>query len=68
MKEAGWDNLTEGRELEYEVKGMLEIPTLLELVMDYVLWGKDGKPLAVVEAKHKQMLEKEDTAELYANC
>ena len=38
--------------------------------VDYVLWGKDGKPLAVVEAK-KTMAEARKgrhQAELYADC
>ena len=52
LKEAGWDNLTEGRELEFEVQGMpLSTNPSGKGYVDYVLWGKDGKPLAVVEAK-----------------
>ena len=71
LKEAGWDQLTEGRELEYEVKGMPKStnPSGIGYV-DYVLWGKDGKPLAVVEAK-KTMAEARKgrhQAELYADC
>lgn len=52
LKEASWENLTQGRELEYEVYGMPKStnPSGIGYV-DYVLWGKDGKPLAVVEAK-----------------
>lgn len=71
LKEAGWDNLREGREIEYEVKGM---PTSTNPsgigYVDYVLWGKDGKPLAVVEAK-KTMVDArkgKHQAELYADC
>lgn len=71
LKDAGWDNLTEGRELEYEVKGMPKStnPSGIGYV-DYVLWAKDGKPLAVVEAK-KTMVEARKgrhQAELYADC
>jgi type I restriction enzyme R subunit len=38
--------------------------------VDYVLWGKDGKPLAVVEAKRTTRHAKEGKrqAELYADC
>ena len=52
LKEAGWNKLSEGREIEYEVKGMpvSTNPSGIGYV-DYVLWGDDGKPLAVVEAK-----------------
>ena len=71
LKEAGWDNLTEGRELEYEVKGMPKTtnPSGIGYV-DYVLWGKDGKPLAVVEAKKTETDARKGRhqAELYANC
>ncbi len=71
LKEAGWDNLREGRELEYEVTGMPHSlnPTGKGYV-DYVLWGDDGLPLAVVEAK-KTMVDAykgRHQAELYANC
>ena len=52
LKEAGWSKLTEGKELEYEVKGMpiSTNPSGIGYV-DYVLWGDDGNPLAVIEAK-----------------
>ena len=38
--------------------------------VDYVLWGKDGRPLAVVEAKKTTRSAKEGKrqAELYADC
>jgi type I restriction enzyme R subunit len=69
--EAGWENLTAGRDLEYEVSGMpiSTNPSGIGYV-DYVLWGKDGKPLAVVEAK-KTMADARKgrhQAELYADC
>ena len=71
LKEAGWDKLTEGRELEYEIKGMPESTNRTGIgYADYVLWGKDGKPLAVIEAK-KTMADAHKgrhQAELYADC
>lgn len=71
LKDAGWETLTEGRELEYEVKGMPKVtnPSGIGYV-DYVLWGKDGKPLAAIEAK-KTMADARigrRQAELYADC
>lgn len=71
LKEAGWNKLTEGRELEYEVKGMpvSTNPSGIGYV-DYVLWGDDGNPLAVVEAKKTMANAKKgkQQAVLYANC
>lgn len=71
LKEAGWDNLREGRELEYEVTGMPKStnPTGIGYV-DYVLWGNDGKPLAVIEAKRTMVdaHKGKHQAELYADC
>ena len=71
LKEAGWDNLQEGRELEYEVRGMPAStnPSGVGYV-DYVLWGKDGKPLAVIEAKKtlKDPRAGKHQATLYADC
>ena len=71
LKDAGWENLKEGRDLEYEVTGMPKStnPSGIGYV-DYVLWGKDGKPLAVVEAK-KTMADARvgrHQAELYTDC
>jgi len=71
LKDAGWDNLTEGRELEYEVKGMPKSTNPSgKGYVDYVLWGKDGKPLAVVEAKRTMADARKGRhqAELYADC
>ena len=71
LKEAGWNKLTKGRELEYEVKGMpvSTNPSGIGYV-DYVLWGDDGNPLAVVEAKKTIVNAKKgkQQAVLYANC
>ena len=71
MRECGWTNLREGYELEYEVRGMPQStnPSGIGYV-DYVLWGDDGLPLAVVEAK-KSMADARKgkrQAELYADC
>jgi len=71
LKEAGWNNLREGFELEYEVKGM---PTSTNPsgigYVDYVLWGDDGKPLAVIEAKRTMADARKGKhqATLYADC
>ena len=71
LKECGWDNLREGRELEYEVTGMplSTNPSGIGYV-DYVLWGDDGLPLAVVEAKKTMVSPKKGKhqAVLYADC
>ena len=54
---------------EYEVEGMAGVPGQKGYV-DYVLWGKDGKPLAVVEAKKacKDPNTGRTQAKLYADC
>ncbi len=71
LKECGWDNLREGYELEYAVDGMpLSTNPSGKGCVDYVLWGDDGLPLAVIEAK-KAMADPrkgKHQAELYANC
>ena len=71
LKECGWDNLKEGSDLEFEVTDMPAStnPSGIGYV-DYVLWGDDGLPLAVVEAK-KTMADArkgKHQAELYADC
>ena len=48
LKEAGW-KLDQARDREFEVQGMPNNQGVG--YVDYVLWGDDGKPLAVVEAK-----------------
>ena len=71
LKECGWNNLREGRELEYEVIGMpLSTNPSGKGYVDYVLWGDNGLPLAVVEAKRTMANPKKGKhqAELYANC
>lgn len=71
LYEAGWRNLRKGVDLEYELKGMPKStnPSGIGYV-DYVLWGDDGKPLAIVEAKasiHDSTKGKHQ-AFLYAEC
>ncbi len=67
LKEAGWP-LDQPRDREYEVAGM---PNAHEKgFVDYVLWGDDGKPLGLVEAKRtrRSALEGQQQAKLYADC
>lgn len=67
LEEAGWD-LSLGNVKEFKVKGMPN--NLEEGYADYVLWGSDGKPLAVVEAKRtsRDYNSGRHQAELYAKC
>lgn len=71
LREAGWDKLREGREIEFEVSGMpLTTNPSGKGFVDYVLWGDNGLPLAVVEAKstiHSASKGKHQ-ASLYADC
>ena len=67
LGEAGWD-LDEPRDREYEVAGMPNQDGVG--YVDYVLWGRDGLPLAVIEAK-KTTVEPavgQQQAKLYADC
>ena len=67
LKEAGWA-LTEKRDREYEVSGM---PSGSGVgFVDYVLWGDDGKPLALVEAKRSTVSIEtgRQQGKLYADC
>lgn len=67
LKEAGW-SLEGPEDTEYEVQGM---PTPKGRgFVDYVLWGDDGIPLALVEAKRTKKSPQigQRQAELYANC
>ncbi|MDT0677000.1 DEAD/DEAH box helicase family protein [Autumnicola musiva] len=71
LKEAGWDDLKQGKDLEFEVKGMpLTTNPSGTGFVDYVLWGKNGLPLAVVEAKKTlyDAAKGKHQAFLYANC
>lgn len=67
LREAGWQ-LSQDRDREYEVTGMPNEQG--KGFVDYVLWGADGLPLAVVEAK-KTTVEPaigQQQAKLYADC
>ncbi|KAE9640434.1 DUF4145 domain-containing protein [Pseudomonas sp. PB103] len=67
LHEAGWP-LNAARDREFEVAGM---PNSKEQgFVDYVLWGDDGKPLALIEAKRTQhdARKGQQQAKLYANC
>lgn len=66
LHEAGWP-LTDKRDREFPVVGM---PDGKSGFVDYVLWGADGLPLAVVEAKRASRDAKVGMhqAKLYADC
>ena len=67
LKEAGWA-LDQARDREFPVAGM---PTEGgKGFVDYVLWGDDGLPLALVEAKRTKRDPRvgQRQAELYADC
>ncbi|MCB1186895.1 DEAD/DEAH box helicase family protein [bacterium] len=65
--EAGWP-LADERDREYEVQGMPNPQG--KGYVDYVLWGMDGRPLALVEAKRTRVSPKQgqQQAKLYADC
>lgn len=67
LREAGW-LLDQPRDIEYPVTGM-PTPTGTGRV-DYVLWGADGRPLALVEAKRtrRSPQEGQHQASLYADA
>lgn len=67
LKEAGW-KLDQPRDREFEVQGMPNNQGTG--YVDYVLWGDDGKPLAVVEAKRTRRDARvgQQQAKLYADC
>ncbi len=67
LNEAGWP-LADARDREYEVKGMPNNNGVG--YVDYVLWGVDGLPLAVVEAKRTTVNadQGQQQAKLYADC
>ncbi len=67
LREAGWV-VGDNAGIEVPVTGMPNIKS--EGFVDYVLWGADGKPLAVVEAK-RSFSDPEvgrQQAKLYADC
>lgn len=67
LKEAGWP-LDQERDREFPVTGMPN--NTGEGFVDYVLWGDDGKPLGLVEAKrtHRDARVGQHQAKLYADC
>ena len=67
LKEAGWA-LDQPRDREFEVSGMPNEQG--KGFVDYVLWGDDGKPLALVEAKRTRKSAQigQQQAKLYADC
>ena len=67
LKEAGWPLLAT-RDREYEVAGMPN--TEGKGYVDYVLWGDDGKPLGIVEAKRtrRDPTVGQQQAKVYADC
>jgi len=67
LKEAGW-NLDPAKNFEVEVTGMPNNEG--KGYVDYVLWGDDGKPLALIEAKRttKSPTVGQQQAKLYADC
>ncbi|GAL68320.1 DEAD/DEAH box helicase family protein [Jejuia pallidilutea] len=71
LKEAGWNNLKKGTDIEYPVTGMPKSTNPSgKGYVDYVLWGGNGLPLAVVEAKQSMhdARKGKHQAVLYANC
>ncbi|MCU1270386.1 MAG: Type restriction-modification system, restriction subunit [Acidobacteriaceae bacterium] len=67
LKEAGWP-LDKQQDREYPVAGMPNEEG--EGFVDYVLWGDDGKPLGLVEAKRTKRDARvgQQQAKLYADC
>ena len=67
LGEAGWP-LADERDREYEVTGMPNNGS--KGYVDYALWGADGLPLAVVEAKRTTRSAQigQQQAKLYADC
>ena len=67
LKEAGWP-LDQERDREFEVAAMPNKEG--KGFVDYVLWGDDGKPLGLVEAKRTRRDSRvgQQQAKLYADC
>jgi type I restriction enzyme R subunit len=67
LKEAGWA-LDKPQDREFRVTGMPN--TKDEGFVDYVLWGDNGKPLGLVEAKRTKRDARvgQQQAKLYADC
>ncbi len=67
LREAGWP-LDQPRDREFPVEGMPNQQG--RGFVDYVLWGDDGRPLGIVEAKRtrRDPLAGQQQAKLYADC
>lgn len=67
LQESGW-KLDDERDREYRVEGMPNDKN--EGFVDYVLWGDDGKPVGLVEAKRTKRDARagQQQAKLYADC
>jgi type I restriction enzyme, R subunit len=67
LKEAGWA-LDKTQDREFPVTGMPSDSG--QGFVDYVLWGDDGKPMALVEAKRTKRDARvgQQQAKLYADC
>ncbi len=67
LREAGWP-LDKPEDREFEVAGMPNEKG--QGFVDYVLWGTDAKPLAIVEAKRTRRDARvgQHQAKLYADC
>lgn len=68
LAEAGWRFERPGHDTEFRVTGMPNEKG--EGFVDYVLWGDDGKPLGLVEAKRTRRDSRvgQQQAKLYADC
>ena len=68
LAEAGWTFTKPGHDTEFPVTGMPNNSG--DGYVDYVLWGDDGKPLGLVEAKRTKRDPKvgRQQAKLYADC
>lgn len=67
LREAGWA-LDKPEDIEFRVEGMPNADGIG--FVDYVLWGADGKPLGLVEAKRSRhdARKGQQQAKLYADC
>ncbi len=67
LKEAGWDLMAKDV-VEFELQYVYDKDS--SRFADYVLWGDDGKPLGVVEAKKTTVdaYKGKRQAEIYADC
>ena len=71
LQEAGWDaSAPHATEVEVQSMPVQKPGDTGRGFVDYVLWGDDGKPLALVEAKrtHKSPELGQHQAKLYADC